>query len=108
MKNFVQPGNIIDVLAPADVLSGEGVRIGSLFGIAITNALSGEKLSITVEGVVETAKLTSDVMTVGAKVNWNNSNAEVQLATSTLDGVGTIVEDAGNGATVVKIKLTPL
>lgn len=108
MKNFVQPGNSIDVAAPADVLSGAAVRIASLLGYAITDALSGENLSITVEGVVSAQKLASDVMAVGVKVNYNTATGNVQLATSTLDGVGTIVEAAGNGATEVKIKLTPV
>ena len=108
MKTFVQPGNTIDVLAPANVSSGFGVRLVSLFGIASNTVLSGEALTIQVEGVVDVAKLSANVMAVGDKVNWNNSNAEVQLATSDLDGVGTVVEAAGNGVLTVKIKLTPV
>lgn len=108
MKNFIQPGDSIDVVAPADVLAGFGVRIVSLFGYAIGDALSGKPLAIQVKGVIKAAKLAGDVMAVGAKVNWNNSNANVQLATATLDGVATVVEAAGNGVTEVKIRLTPV
>lgn len=108
MKNSVQRGKYIDVAAPADVASGEGVRILSLFGIAAKTVLATEIVAILTEGVLSVAKLTTDVMAVGVKVNWNNATGEVQLATSTLDGVGTVIEAAGNGILEVQIKLTPV
>ena len=109
MKNFIQPGNSIDVLAPANVVSGQGVLVGAaLLGVAVSTVLSGKKLAINVTGVFELPKLTANVMVVGAKVNWNNGTLEFQLATSTLDNAATVVEDAGNGATVVKVRLTPV
>ncbi len=99
---------MIDVAAPADVTSGEGVLITSLFGVASKTVLSGETVSIATEGVYSIAKLTTDVMAVGVKVNWNDTNTELQLATSDLDNVATVVEAAGNGILVVKVKLTPV
>lgn len=110
MKNFIQPGDTIDVVAPgAGLVSGEGALFGtSLFGVAVATKASGEDGVLQVTGVVEIAKLTSDVMAVGNKVNWNNSNTEVQNATSTLDDVATIVVAAGNGDTVVQVRLTPV
>lgn len=108
MKNDVQRGDNIDVVLTATKLSGQGNLTGAnLFGIMFANGVSGETRAVGIEGVYSVAKLTTDVMVVGAKVNWNNANTEVQLATSTLDGVGTVIEDAGNGILEVKIKLTP-
>ena len=106
MKNFLQPGNSIDVALPADKVSGDGVMIASLFGVLSASGLSGETRAIEVEGVFSLPKLTTDVMALGAKVNWNNTNFEFQNATSTLDGAATVVEAAGNGDTEVKVKLT--
>ncbi len=109
MKNFVQPGNTIDIIAPSGgIVSGVGVRIVSLFGYAIATVAQTLPGVLQVEGVVDAAKLTADVMPVGTKVNWNNSNKELQLATSDLDGVATVVVAAGNGDTTVQVKLTPL
>lgn len=108
MKNSIQRGKYIDVAAPADVLSGKGVMIGSLFGLAAKSVLATETVAILTEGVSSVDKLTTDVMAVGAKVNWNNANKELQLATTTLDGVGTVIEAAGNGILEVQIKLTPV
>ena len=108
MKNFIQPGNSIDVALPADKVSGDGVRVLALFGVLVASGLSGEKRAIQVEGVFELPKLTSDVMVVGAKVNWNDSNFEFQLATSTLDSAATVIEAAGSSSSLVTVRLTPL
>ena len=67
MKNFLQPGDSIDVDAPADVVSGQGVLVGtSLLGVAVASKLSGEKVAIAVKGVFTMDKLTADVMAVGS------------------------------------------
>lgn len=108
MKNFKQPGNTVTVPAPADVSSGDGVQIGSLFGVAVHDALSGEDVTLQIEGVVELPKLSTDANAVGEKLNWNNTNKELQEATSDLDGVGTCVEAAVATTTVTKVKLTPV
>lgn len=109
MKNFIQPGNSIDVAAPTGgMTSGVGVQIGSLFGVAIETKAQTLIGSIQVEGVVQIAKLGTDVMAVGAKVNWNNTTKQVQLAAGDLAAVATVVEAAGNGITTVKVKLTPV
>ena len=34
MKNYVQPGNTITLTAPYTVASGDGLLVGSIFGIA--------------------------------------------------------------------------
>ena len=106
MKNFIQPGKSVDVALPADKVSGDGVMIGSLFGVLVSSGLSGETKAIEVEGVFEMPKLTANVMAVGAKVNWNNVNFEFQLATSTLDNAATVVEAADGTKSVVKVRLT--
>lgn len=108
MKNFLQPGDSVDVDAPADVVSGEGVLIGSLFGVATASKLSGERVSLGVKGVYTLPKLSANVMAVGIKVNWNNANKEMQIATSTLDNAATVLKAAGNGILEVEVRLTPV
>ncbi len=34
MKNYVQPGNAITLTAPYAVASGDGLLVGSIFGVA--------------------------------------------------------------------------
>ena len=108
MKNFIQPGDSIDVIAPADVNSGAMVLIGSLLGVASNKVLSGASLSIGVTGVYEVPKLEANTWVVGNKVNYNTSTGEFQLATTTLDNAGTVVEAADNSKTVGKVRFTPV
>ena len=51
MKNYIQPGDMLTVTAPANVASGAGVLIGSIFGVAANAALSGASMEMAVEGV---------------------------------------------------------
>ncbi len=110
MKNFLQPGNSLDLIAPTGgVVSGAPVLIGtSILAVPVATKAQTEVFAGQVEGVFSLAKLSSDVMVTGNKVNWNDSNKEFQNATSTLDDAATITEDAGNGVLLVKVKLTPV
>ncbi|ODA67103.1 hypothetical protein A7A08_01849 [Methyloligella halotolerans] len=56
MKNFVQPGNTITVPAPTAVASGDGVLVGSLFGVANYDAAPGEAVEIDAIGVFDLPK----------------------------------------------------
>ena len=49
--NFHQPGDALDVTAPANVQSSDFVVIGDLFGVAAHDAVSGNALVLYVGGV---------------------------------------------------------
>jgi len=108
MKNFVQPGNVIEVAAPTALSSGDGFIVGSLFLVAQGDALIGTQLNGGVEGVYDVAKLSTDAMSVGDKVNWDDTAKELKLAAGDLDGVATVVEAAIASTTSVKVKLTQI
>ena len=73
MKNYVQPGETITVTAPADVLSGAGVKVGVLFGVAANDALSAAPVEIATCGVFELPKATGSAWTEGAAIYWNGT-----------------------------------
>lgn len=109
MKNFIQPGNQLDLIAPAGgVVSGVGYLIASILAFAVATKSATETFAGVVEGVVDAPKLTTDVVAAGTKLHWNNTNKEFQLATSDLDDAATAVEAQGNGDTSIKVKLTPV
>jgi len=109
MKNFISSGNLVTLTAPSGgVVGGRGQLFDKLLVVAVSteveNALfSGQRL-----GEVELAKKTADVMTLGQKVNWNDTNDELQNATSDLDNVATVVEAASGSVSLVKVVLTPV
>ena len=57
MKNFVQPGNTITLTAPYAVVSGEGLLVGSIFGIASGVAAIAEPDETVLVGVFDITKV---------------------------------------------------
>ena len=102
MKNFVQPGNTITVVATEDVVSGEFVVFGSMFGVAVTDAATGESFAMSLGGVYTLPKATGTAWTVGAPLYYDatnfvittdddsGSNAKVGVA---VEAVGSAVEE---------------
>jgi predicted RecA/RadA family phage recombinase len=70
MKNFVQPGEVLTIPAPAAVLSGGPVSAGVLFGVAQHAAASGVAVDIATRGVFELAKTSAQAWTVGAAIYY--------------------------------------
>jgi len=90
MKNFIQPGRIVEVLAPANVKSGEGVLVGSLFGVAEYDAVLGEPVAIVLEGVFTLPKTSAQAWSVGAKIYWDG----VKCTTADGSGSNTLIGHA--------------
>ena len=107
MKNFVQPGNTITLTAPYAVASGEGLLVGSIFGVASGTAALGEPVETALVGVFDLTKVGSQAWAAGAKVYWDNTNKRcTTVATdNTLIGVATEVVAGGAGDTVGRVRL---
>ena len=104
--NFLQDGEVVEVTAGADVLTGAGHQVGSLFGVALGSALSGAAVRLKRRGVFQQPKLTTDVVTVGALLYWDDTNKHMTLVASTHKLVGYAHSAAGNGVLVVEVLLT--
>jgi len=68
VKNYIQPGNTITLTAPYAVVSGDGLLVGSIFGIAAGDAAVGEPVETALVGVTaeEIEELDIDRQLVGA------------------------------------------
>lgn len=107
MKTYIQPGHAVTLAAPAAVLSGDGLLVGSLFGIATHDAASGAEVETQLTGVVDMAKAASQAWTVGAKVYWDNT-AKVATTTATNNTmIGVALLAVGNtaGETIGRVRL---
>lgn len=105
MKNYISPGDVVTVPAPAAVSSGDGVLVGGLFGVAATDAGSGDPVDIKTRGVFSLPKTSAQAWTVGAAVYWD-ADDKVATTTSTNNTlIGKAVEVAANpsGAGVVRL-----
>ena len=105
-KNYIQPGHTITVAAPTGgVLSGDGVLIGTLFGIAQYDAAEGADVEILTEGVVEIAKTSALQIGVGDRLFWDATNKVVNKTATAQVCVGVAVSAAANPSATVRMKL---
>lgn len=108
MKNYIQPGETLTVTAPSGgVVSGQPVLINSLFGVCATTQAEGAEVEIDTVGVFELAKVTTDVIAAGEKLYWDAGAAKLTktAGSGSKPLVGVAVTAAGNGATVIRIRL---
>jgi predicted RecA/RadA family phage recombinase len=98
MKNYMQPGNTIPLIAPAAVTSGTGVLIGSIFGIAAHDAASGDPVEVVTTGVFDLNKVGSQAWAVGDKVYWDNTNTRTTTVATDNTLIGTALSIVGSGA----------
>ena len=107
MKTYIQPGHALTLAAPYDVVSGDGLLVGAIFGVATHDALSGAEVEAQLTGVVEIAKTASQAWTAGAKVYWDNTAKRVTNVASgnTLIGAAVLAVGAGAEETVGRVRL---
>lgn len=97
MKNFVQNGDIITVPAPSGgVTSGDGVLIGSLFGVAQATAAATVPVAIKTRGVFTLPKTSAQAWTVGALIYWDASEDECTTVDTDNTVIGVAVAVAAN------------
>ncbi len=105
MKNFIQDGKTITLAAPYNVLAGGGLLVGSIFGVASNDALSGADVEAVPEGVFSLAKTSAQAWTVGQLIYWDDTAkvATSTVATNKLIGVAMAV--AVNPSSVGLVRL---
>jgi predicted RecA/RadA family phage recombinase len=73
MNNFIHEGHIIELTAPYEVMAGDGLLRGSLFGIATSWAPQGESVGISTAGVFDLKRRVNEEWEVGEPIYWNDS-----------------------------------
>ena len=106
MKNYVQKGDVITVPAPSGgVESGDGVLIGTLFGVALSDAAATEPVPIQTTGVVELPKTSELAIAVGDRVFWIPADGAVNKTATSQVNIGVAVSVAGDPSPTVLVKL---
>ena len=91
MKNFVQAGDRMVVLAAVAILSGEAMLVGAKVGVAETSAAINEETVLLLTGVFELPKA-AVAIAQGALVYWDNVAKKV----TTVAGGNTLMGSAFN------------
>lgn len=105
MKNYVQKGDAVTLVAPYDVASGAGMLVGSVFGVATAAALSGAEVEAQLVGVVDVAKVSAQAWTQGAKVYWDNTAKNVTTTVGSNTLIGVAVAAAANPSDTGRVRL---
>lgn len=96
MKNFISQGDTLTFTATADVASGDGVLVGSLFGVATGAVKDTETGTLKLTGVFDLPKAGSQAWTVGALIYWTGSACTNVASSNKLIGVA--IEAVAGGA----------
>ena len=105
MKNYVQNGDVLSLLAPYAVAAGDGLKVGSIVGIATSAADSGADVEVLTRGVVDVTKTSAQAWTVGVAVFWDDTAKEFTTTSTsnTLAGVATAA--AANPSATGRLRL---
>jgi predicted RecA/RadA family phage recombinase len=106
MKNFIQNGDVITIpAAPYARTSGQGVLMGSLFGICTSDAAAGASVEVVNEGICDVTALTTDVGTVGTKMYWDDTNKRLTVTAAGSVLVGVLVAAKAGTDTTARVYL---
>lgn len=105
MRNFVQKGETLTLAAPYAVASGGGLKVGSIFGVAVTAADSGATVETCTTGVYELPKASAQAWTAGAKVYWDDTAKHCTSAASGNTLIGVATEAAANPSSTGRVRL---
>ena len=104
MKNFVQPGDNLDVVAPYAVTSGQGLLDGVEFSVASTDIANGAAGIGVTRGVFDLAKA-AVAITRKTTAYWDNTARVVTNVVSTNTKIGYFVQAAASGDATARVKL---
>ncbi|TCR69698.1 DUF2190 family protein [Bosea sp. BK604] len=102
MKNYVQPGDAIDFVAPSGgVVGGAGFLLGTLFGVVARSAAQGETTVLNCKpgDVFRLPKAATITPAPGAILYWDDTNKNVTTTSASNTKIGVQAALAASGAT---------
>lgn len=110
--NYIQPGEVIQYTAGADITSGSVVRIGNILGVALVNIANGATGSVAISGVFNVPKVSGAVIAQGESLTWDASagafddNAATPATGDVTGPPAVAAEAAGDGVTSLAVLFT--
>jgi predicted RecA/RadA family phage recombinase len=103
----IAEGNYIDYTPGSAVSAGAVIVQADLVGVAEKDIAANTLGALSVRGLYNINKLSTDVVAVGAILYWDVANSRATITASTHKQFGRAVAAAGNGATKVLALLNP-
>ncbi len=107
MKNPVQEGKSLNLIAPYAVSSGGGALIGAIFGVASSDYASGEEGVFQLQGVYTLPKATGSNHggSQGTKAYWISATKNVTAVASSNTLIGVFTATCADGDTSCTVRL---
>jgi predicted RecA/RadA family phage recombinase len=105
MKNYVQSGDVITIIAPYALTAGQGALVGSLFGVATCDAANGANVDVMPEGVFDITALQTDTGGAGTKMYWDNAAKRLTTTSTGNTLVGCLTAAKGSSDTTARVYL---
>jgi predicted RecA/RadA family phage recombinase len=74
MKNWVQPGDYIDIVAAGTLVAGQFFQSNGLRGVVTNGVTTGQQTTVCTRGVFTLPKNTGEPWAVGALLYWDTAN----------------------------------
>lgn len=109
-QNLVTCGDVFEVTAGGTLTSGQALLMGDMLGVVLGDAVSGQKVSVAVEGVFILPKVASGsgkAIAQGAKVYWVTASSSIDNTDNSAANkhVGYAYVAALTGDTTVQVRL---
>ena len=107
MKNYVQKGETLTLVAPYAVNSGGGALVGSIFGVASADYASGAEGEFQICGVFDMTRETGagTAWAVGNLIYWDNTNKRTTKTASGNKLIGVAVKATADGDATGRVRL---
>jgi predicted RecA/RadA family phage recombinase len=108
MRNCLRPdARSIPMPVPysGGILSGQGMLVGAFFGVAASDAAQNALVECATRGEFELPKDTSQAVTVGARLFWDNTNRRLTTTATGNFQVGIATAAAGTSDATVRVML---
>jgi predicted RecA/RadA family phage recombinase len=106
MKNFIQPGEVLTVVAAAVIGSGDIVKTGLLIGVAGSDAAIGESVSVNLCGVYDLPKVGATAFTQGEILYFDESESHVTNVATANEVIGYAWDAAGSADATTGVLLS--
>lgn len=105
MRNYVQRGDTLDIVAAAAVASGDVVIKGAIVGVSNVDAEIGDTFALDVVGVFTLPKVAALAIGQGDVVYWDSANRVVTKTAGGNTKLGVATEAVPNPSASVAVRL---
>lgn len=105
MRNYVQRGDTVTLIAPAALASGEPFAVGAIFGVASGAAGSGAEVEAARVGVFDLPKVTGTGWSAGDRLYWDATAKKITTVETDNLFIGAALATTGSAATVGRVLL---